>query len=276
MSDMESDLKRGMVAWCRRQGIPLVGVADATRWHTPPFVPWMPEDFFPQSIFLGTESVVVIGLPVHLPVIETTPSIFYHEHYNTLNRLLDQFTYQIAERFNQAGYPSVSLPRDGYGSIEVLRESPVAFFSHRHAAFLAGLGTFGLNNMVLTQGYGPRVRFSSVFTTARLPPDPLMKIDLCTRCHRCVEMCPARALPEDPYPLGITRKEACTEYSAALFRRHASPCGVCIKVCPVGEDRQHFDRTDPGIYSRQYPDPALARAWAHVRRYGLKGAGKEV
>ena len=114
MSDMESDLKRGMVAWCRRQGIPLVGVADATRWHTPPFVPWMPEDFFPQSIFPGTESVVVIGLPVHLPVIETTPSIFYHEHYNTLNRLLDQFTYQIAERFNQAGYPSVSLPRDGY------------------------------------------------------------------------------------------------------------------------------------------------------------------
>jgi epoxyqueuosine reductase QueG len=219
---------------------------------------------------------VVIGLPVHLPVIETTPSIFYHEHYNTLNRLLDQYTYLIAERFNQAGHPSVSLPRDGYGSIGVLRELPVAFFSHRHAAFLAGLGTFGLNNMVLTQMYGPRVRFSSVFTAARLPPDPLMKKDLCTRCYCCVEMCPVEAIPKDPYPQGITRKGACTEYSAALAKRHASPCGVCIKVCPIGEDRRHFGRTDPNIYSRQYLGSPLERAWTHVRKYGLKGESKEL
>ena len=271
MHEKERNARQDLIGWCREQKIPLVGVADATRWEKPPFQPWMPVEFYPQSIFPGTRSVIVIGLPVHLPVIETTPSIFYHEHYNTINRLLDQFTYQIAERLNQGGHPAIAIPRDGYGSIDVLRELPVAFFSHRHAAFLAGLGTFGMNNMILTPAYGPRVRFSSVFTTTRLPPDPVMEQELCIRCNRCVEMCPSSALPGDPYPGGITRKDACTRYSAALFRRHASPCGVCIRVCPVGEDREQFGRTDPDLYSRNDPQSPLRRAWDHVRRYGVKG-----
>ena len=67
----------------------------------------------------------------------------------------------------QATHPS-SFPGDGYFGIKALLKNPVAFFSHRHAAFLAGLGNFGVNNMLLTPEYGPRVRFGSVFTSAEL------------------------------------------------------------------------------------------------------------
>ena len=35
----------------------------------------------------------------------------------------------------EMGYPSIYLPRDGYGDIDVLLKNPMAFFSHKHAAY---------------------------------------------------------------------------------------------------------------------------------------------
>jgi len=238
--------------------IPLVGVASTDRWENPPFEPWMPEEFYPQSIFPGARSVIIIGLPVHLPVLRTTPSIYYHELYRTINTLLDQYTYRLASFLNDRGYPSVFIPRDGYGGIDVLLKNPVAFFSHRHAAFLAGLGTFGVNNALITPEYGPRVRFGSILTAAPLPPDPLREEGLCTRCMECVTACPAGALDGRDYPEGLTDKAACARNSADLARRHISPCGICIQVCPVGEDRRHYGGED----SRH------RRAREHVQKYG--------
>lgn len=263
---MNDDLKAAVLQRCRAMEIPLVGVAGVERWEKPPFEPWMPEAFYPQAIVPGARSVIVIGLPVHLPAIESAPSIWYRELYRTVNALLDQYTYRIAEFLNDQGHPSVSVPRDGYGGIDVLLERPVAFFSHRHAALLAGLGTFGLNNMLLTPGYGPRVRFGSVITAAALPSDPLLEEDLCTRCMACVRMCPVRALGGEDYPAGLTDKRACAANSAGLDARYLSPCGICVKVCPVGKDRDLYGRKDIGVYD----DPDLGRAWEHVRSYGTK------
>ncbi len=73
---------------------------------------------------------------------------------------------KLSEFLNQKGYPSIYLPRDGYGDIKVLLKKPLAFFSRHHAAYLAGMGSFGQNNMILTPEYGLRVRFTSIFTSA--------------------------------------------------------------------------------------------------------------
>ena len=263
-----NDLLLSVREKCDALDIPLMGTASVDRWKNPPFHPWMPEEFFPQSIFPEAKSVIVIGLPVTLPVLETTPSIFYRELYTTVNSLLDQYTYRLANFLNHKGYPSIFVPRDGYAGVEALRKNPTAFFSHRHAAFLAGLGTFGVNNMLLTLQYGPRVRFGSVFTAAELPADPLLDQDLCTRCMRCVRMCPAAALGEQDYPDGLTDKKSCAAHSAELNRQGISPCGICIKVCPVGEDRKLFGREDMSIYGDKGRFPELEGAWEHVRRYG--------
>jgi len=267
---MDPQLKQRLLTKCRDLDIPLVGVADVRRWEDPPFKPWMPREFFPQSIFPAARSVIVIGLPVQLPVLETSPSIYYREMYNVLNSLLDQYTYRIAEFLNKEGFPSAFVPRDGYGSIEILLEKPIAFFSHRHAAYCAGLGTFGVNNMLLTPEYGPRVRFGSVITAAPLPSDPVREDNLCIRCMRCVRMCPSSALSNLDYPEGITDKFACATLSASLHRRYISPCGICIKVCPVGEDRIFYDREDLSIYEQTPGEDRYQRIWDHVRRYGGK------
>lgn len=261
-------MKAILRTWCDDHEIPLMGVADPNRWRAPLFQPWIMEPYHPGSIFSGTRSVIVIGLPVHLPSLESSPSIQYHEMYRTINALLDQYTYRIAERLNQAGYPSVSIPRDGYGGIGALLKNPASFFSHRHAAYLAGLGTFGLNNMLLTPEYGPRVRFGSVLTACEMEPDPVQTVDLCTRCMECVDRCPVHAVSSSGYPEGKTDKIACAKYSAGLNKKQISPCGLCIKVCPIGSDRVLYGREDVRVYREDEGETPLKKAWEHIRSHG--------
>lgn len=266
---MSQDLRQEILDRCARDEIPLAGIAPAGRWDTPLFEPWVPEEFRPRAVFPQTRSVIVLGLPVSLPVLETAPSIHYHELYKTINTLLDQHGYRLAEWLTRKGFPSLWIPRDGYGSLSVLKEKPVAFFSHRHAALLAGLGNFGINNTLLTPGYGPRVRFVSVLTSATIPPDPLITDPLCTRCMQCVKACPVHALDGEDYPRGLTDRALCISRSDALLRRFISPCGLCIRVCPVGDDRALYGRTDPAIYDEG--NDRFARyhaAWKHTRAYG--------
>jgi epoxyqueuosine reductase len=266
---MSDALRQQIRERCTGMDIPLVGFAPAERWDRPLFEPWVPEEFRPRSIWPEAKTVIVIGLPVSLPIIETAPSIWYHELYRTVNALLDQDGYRIATSLTAQGFPSVWVPRDGYGSVGVLKEKPVAFFSHRHAAFLAGLGNFGINNVLLTPQFGPRIRFASIFTSADIPADPVIGDPLCIRCMRCVRACPPGALGGKNYPEGLTDKKACATRSEALGTRHISPCGLCIRVCPVGEDRISYSREDPEIYDRTAERFApWHQAWDHVRSYG--------
>lgn len=266
---MSSGARELVLRKCADLDIPLVGFATVDRWDDLQYGSMVPEEFRPRAIVPETSTVIVIGLPVTLPILETTPSIWYHELYRTINSLLDEHGYRIASVLTSAGHPSVWIPRDGYGSISVLRERPVAFFSHRHAAYLAGLGNFGINNMLLTPGFGPRVRFASIFTTAVIEPDPVQEKPLCIRCMRCVKACPVHALDGKDYPEGLTDKKTCAGRSEALLKRFISPCGLCIRVCPVGEDRRIFGHADPELYNEDTTDfSQYHRAWKHVRSLG--------
>ena len=266
---MSGTIREQISLKCAEQDIPLVGFASARSWDTPLFEPWVPSQFRPQAIWPEVKTVIVIGIPVSLPIVETAPSIWYHELYRTVNTLLDSSAFRISTFLNAQGISSVYLPRDGYGSISVLKDKPVAFFSHRHAAYLAGLGTFGINNMLLTPQFGPRVRFTSIFTSAEIGSDLVMEEELCIKCMRCVDVCPVKAIPGTDYPDGITDKIACAMRSEALLKRYISPCGFCIKVCPVGEDRALFHREDKGIYDEEKKEFASYHAaWKHVRSYG--------
>jgi epoxyqueuosine reductase QueG len=268
---MSVRLKREIQARCSELHIPLVGFAPVDRYDIPRFSPWVPEEFRPGAIIPRTKTVIVIGIPVSLPALETSPSIWYYEEYRTANALLDAGAHHIASFLNTRGFASTAIPRDGYGHISILKDLPIAFFSHRHAAFLAGLGNFGINNVILTKQFGPRVRFASVFTTAEVPPDPVMEESLCIECMECVKVCPVHALPGRDYPKELTDKRACAMRAENLATRFVSPCGFCIRVCPIGEDRTLFGREKSGIYDPEDPESIpFRKAWAHVRKYGVR------
>ena len=186
----EYKLKSRIIKDAKKLGIDLIGFASVDRWGK---YKDTKEEYFPENIWPGTKTIIVLGIQIFLPMLETTPSIVYSELYNTTNRLLDENAYKLANTLYKKGHKAFFFPRDAYGDISVLVNKPEAAFSHVLAGKYAGLGTIGYNHMLLTKEFGPRVRLVSVFTDAFIPPDEVLEKDICTKCEICKSCCPTSA-----------------------------------------------------------------------------------
>ena len=254
--DDPGGLKWQLKALAKWWEINLIGFANVERWKEDPYAA---EDYCPQAIWPWAKTVIVLGLQIYLPMLETTPSAVYSELYHTTNRMLDELSYRMANKLNQAGFRAFFFPRDCYGDISALVKKPEAAFSHVIAARYAGLGTIGANHTLLTRQYGPRVRLVSVITDAELPPDPMLKEQLCVECGRCVACCPQKAFTrKNGVLVAEMDKYKCAAYHAQLKQELRYPCGVCTAVCPVGEDRK--------IYGAR---SVTERGTEHVRSFGV-------
>jgi epoxyqueuosine reductase QueG len=270
------NLKNAVAEHVRALGASVVGFAPVERWATHGEVP---EAYRPEAIWPATRTVIVFAVPMLLPVLESTPSINYQEMYDTSNRLLDDIGYRLATWLCERGHATVFLPRDGYGSLDVLLENPFGSFSHTYAAKYAGLGTVGVSRNLLTPKWGPRVRFGSVFTALQLAGDKELPGELCNRCGICERLCPTQAIrARTDGIIGDLDKDACTRHHIELKKETRWPCGVCAKVCPVGQDRRLFESRSTKHYLDERPaleanpaDPRY-RGLVHLRRHGSRGA----
>jgi len=273
MEQNNQNLKEEVIRFCRERDVNLVGFAPVERWDEADEVP---PEFRPRALWPQARTVIVMGLPMLLPVVETSPSVLHKEMYTIVNRKLDTLAYDLACFLNGKGYASSFFGRDTYSSLKALRDAPFAAFSHVMAAKYAGLGTIGVSHCLLTKEFGPRVRFVSVFTAAALPGDQTLTDELCIKCGVCVKCCPKQALAmRKDQVIGDYDKAACLEMHEELVRRRSYPCGICTKVCPVGEDRRLY--SEKGIqkkYLREAkalaanPDDPDYASWTHVRKWG--------
>jgi epoxyqueuosine reductase QueG len=80
----------------------------------------------------------------------------------------------------------------------------VSHWSHKSVAVIAGLGSFGLHQMVITDS-GCAGRLGSLVLDAELPVEPAAPKGRCLyfhdgSCLECVMRCPVNALdPDDPF-----------------------------------------------------------------------------
>ena len=172
--------------------------------------------------------------------------------YEVINNELQALSMYGAMFLEKAGHRSVYLPTT-YGQTLSwpgcyqwdFPYPPQGFapFSHRHAAVAAGLGVFGLNNLLLTPQYGPRQRLVSIITSAALTGDPLITEPICLgeKCSLCLKKCPAQALGSvHEFTLaGQVRRVAAFEKDACRNYYKASAWGAqcgreCMTACPVG------------------------------------------
>jgi epoxyqueuosine reductase QueG len=274
----EVDLKKKIAREARKLGADLVGFAPVSRWSE--FNELKPE-YWPDAIWSKTQTVIVLGVPMLLPLVESTPSINHTVLYDTTNILLDQMAYRLAVYLNNLGHASIFMPRDGYGSLDILLKKMPACFSQVYAGKYAGLGTIGYSHNLLNPRYGPRARYVSVLTSATVKADPLIEGDLCKGCRICQKLCPAQAMSPTPGSR-IAHLDAikCTEYHQILQGENRWPCGVCSKVCAIGEDRKLYGSTNMRIYLKEREaigkDPSHPdyKHLVHLREHGSSGDRK--
>lgn len=148
------------------------------------------------------------------------------------------------------------LEREGYSAALVPPYLPVemgyetlglvADVNLKHAAALAGLGSRGASDLLITAEHGPRVRLFGVITDAELEPTrrPGDPVDhRCTACGACAKACPGKAIkfkkgepkrgtfdPSDPAapPPGLRRWGCDPRACAPNSMRHGLPTLVAF------------------------------------------------
>lgn len=76
------------------------------------------------------------------------------------------------------------------------------------AAVKCGIGEKGLSGAVLTDDFGPMVRYCFILTDAEIEPDEIKEAHLCDKCGKCIKACPGKAISED----GILDPWQCAVY----------------------------------------------------------------
>lgn len=74
-------------------------------------------------------------------------------------------------------------------------------------ALKCGLGEKGLDNALLTDDFGPMVRYCFILTDAEIAPTEEVKPHLCDKCGKCIKACPGVAIDEngnvDPWQCAV-------------------------------------------------------------------------
>jgi epoxyqueuosine reductase len=159
------------------------------------------------------------------------PTKLYAYHYRTVNAQLDRIALELTAMLQDRGYEALPLPASQITDWEARRGQA----SHKVIAHFAGLGFFGLNNLIVNADYGARMRYVSVFTDAPLPTAKPSDAG-CGDCRECIPACPCGAIgaSRDAFDL-----ERCAE-QLRFFRTKGNVghdiCGLCIKAC-VGPRR---------------------------------------
>lgn len=181
----------------------------------------------------GLGHVIVLGHQMDLPLVQTYPSALAGAATGREYSHEAAIVMQLAAFIRNMGYRAVASMNDT-GLV-------IPF------AIKAGLGEYARNQMVITPEFGPRLRFSKIFTDLPLShdaPRPLGVKAVCDICTRCAEACPVKALPFGPPAEGggqsaikgvvkwTSDAEACFGYWAKL----ASDCAICLRVCPFNRD----------------------------------------
>lgn len=205
-----------------------------------------PEGRRPTLYLENARSIISIGYKLNYSPIQNLPasrSAYMLEH-DYANQHLDQSSHKIARFLEERGFEAVGFD-SGAGFYHEAGKTLKEFagdISHKHAAVACGLGKFGLNNLVISRKWGPRMRLATIVTNAEVKYDCPIEENPCLtdECEECVRICPVHALdgwegkytPETGW---IIDKRRCYDYIFTTLR--GQRCGLCIKACPVGLNR---------------------------------------
>ncbi len=233
------------------QGMDLVGIAS-----TGTLTGLTPQGYNrPNEILAECSSSIVVALRWSDPLVDGLPELraMYSRMMIMMNNQIDQGLLRISHFLTEKGFLALPVHASDPYDLSTLK----GILSHKHAAVQAGLGEFGLSNLLLTPQFGPRQRFGQILTDAELIPDKPLNANLCentiSQCHfACINICPKGVIPHDyESDHGVMKtvvwkgvnidKAGCSYYQDRGLPHmgrngYTFRCGLCINACPVGSE----------------------------------------
>jgi ferredoxin len=219
----------------RELGIDLVGVTTRQRLDRKLPVPVRPSR---MSEFLDTFLVFGKKLPRGVSGARSR-TIHQQQNAGLIHRSLEEAVGELGYWLEGADYLAVTVPsllldfKTSFPEDNTPAGQGSTFL--RLAAVEAGLGTLGLNQMLLTPQFGPRVYLAGMMTDWKPEPDDLLddplKEELCPglqECGRCAAICPEQAIPsEAPEDAPLVQYRGLDSRACA---RSSQPAGVFFFV----------------------------------------------
>ena len=222
-------------------GADLVGIAAIDeRWHYASRVDTRDLSAAPNTLPDGMTHVIVMGHAMDAALVDTYPSALAGASTGMEYSHEAAIVIQLSTYIRNLGFEAVASMNDTALVIPY--------------AVQAGLGEYGRNQMVLTPEFGPRLRFSKIFTNMPLQADtprPLGIKAYCDICTKCATACPPRALPFGPPEFkndspstikGVKKWSANCEKCFGFWAKLKTDCAICMRVCPF--NRQYDCWTD--------------------------------
>ena len=156
-----------------------------------------------------------------------------------------EFVKHLENYLSEMGYRTISPHYSEWFKIQVDSLGPTSNWSERHIAYVAGLGTFSINDAFITEK-GIAVKLTSVVTELKLTPDLRFAKShtenclLCSKgiCGACIKRCPVNAISKEGHDKITCYKHVYGEESSKLAEYYgASPkagsgCGLCQTGVP--------------------------------------------
>jgi epoxyqueuosine reductase QueG len=196
-----------------------------------------PTHMMPDDLLRGARSVISFFLPFDNWVVEANAhhgeevAREWAEAYVETNRLIERITKRLIRSLAAQGIRAAAEPpTHNFDPISL-----VSRWSHKSIAVIAGLGSFGLHHMVITDS-GCAGRFGSLVINADLPVSSAKPKERCLyfhdgSCLECILRCPVDALDENN-PIDRRR---CHQrlHNVAKRYEHLGLVEVCGK-CAIG------------------------------------------
>jgi epoxyqueuosine reductase QueG len=202
----------------------------------------VPQEWVFRNTAIRYTHAIVLTMEMSKSRMAEAPSpdtaLMVHETYNQLG----QVSNKIADWLRGRGYAAhAGHPLGGMALYPPMAQA-------------AGLGWRGINGLVITPEFGPRVRLAAVFTEIENLPAyegnvHAWVLDFCESCKRCIRECPPKAFYDEPILhenglVTVLDNARCFPYFA---KNHG--CSICIKVCPF--NLQGYEKIKAGFLVKE-------------------------
>ena len=152
--------------------------------------------------------------------------------YIETNKLISDLNEYLAKELEKLNFKSILKPP----TYNFDKKTLISNWSHKHVAYISGLGKFGSHNMLITEK-GCCGRLGTLITNAKIQPTKRLNKEFCLfkhnkTCKKCFEKCTFEALTDESYDRHKCYKICLLNADFHSELKLPSACGKCACGVP--------------------------------------------